>query len=230
MASLEVSSSNFPHGAFGSEHIRRQACGENLRKYGTRMDAIWSFREAYNEARNVMSLQDSYCERAEAGLWNELSGDFPDSYKWEALVDVLRGRVRVSRCINEVPLERKCSFSGRFPTTAMKRSTLMISSEYVCDSAQVAIYLITCFISCRMNSSSPLQAFITRPRLGLCQTSSSARKSLVEVMRIILTQIADLEDLQLLLSLLLIIATNANRTEGPNLLLVCWHKMAFLLL
>ena len=59
------------------------------------MDSIWAFREAYNEARKIMSLQDAYCEKAEAGLWNDLSGDFPDTYKWEALVDVLRGRVRV---------------------------------------------------------------------------------------------------------------------------------------
>jgi hypothetical protein len=74
----------------------RQACGENLRKYGNRMDAAWSFRSAYDEARKIKIAQDEYCRTAEAGEWDSLKGqDFPESLKWEVLVDVLRGRVKV---------------------------------------------------------------------------------------------------------------------------------------
>ena len=85
----------------------RQACGENLIKYGTRMDTLWAFRSAYNEARKIKSLQDNFCAKAESGLWNEIHGqDFPESLKWEMLVDVLRGRVKVSNhCYEGVDLD-----------------------------------------------------------------------------------------------------------------------------
>lgn len=60
------------------------------------MDALWSFRQAYNEARKVKQEQDDFCSQAQAGLWDEISGqDFPESFQWEMLVDVLRGRVKV---------------------------------------------------------------------------------------------------------------------------------------
>lgn len=76
--------------------IRRQACGENLIKYGTRMDSMWALRSAYNEARKVKQQQDDFCAKAEAGLWEDIAGQsFPDNLKWEMLVDVLRGRVKV---------------------------------------------------------------------------------------------------------------------------------------
>ena len=67
-----------------------------LRRYGNRMDAVWSFRSAYNEARKVKNAQDAYCAKAEAGQWDAIQGQsFPKSLQWEALVDVLRGRVKV---------------------------------------------------------------------------------------------------------------------------------------
>jgi uncharacterized cupin superfamily protein len=59
------------------------------------MDSIWAFRSAYNEARKVKEAQDAYCQKVEAGLWEILDGDFPESLQWEMLVDVLRGRVKV---------------------------------------------------------------------------------------------------------------------------------------
>lgn len=60
------------------------------------MDAVWSFRSAYNEARKVKDAQDAYCAKAHAGLWNEIQGQsLPENLQWEALVDVLRGRVKV---------------------------------------------------------------------------------------------------------------------------------------
>lgn len=61
------------------------------------MDALWAFRSAYNEARKVKQLQDDFCVKAEAGLWEDIVGQsYPDNLQWEMLVDVLRGRVKVS--------------------------------------------------------------------------------------------------------------------------------------
>lgn len=60
------------------------------------MDTAWSFRSAYNEAREIKNAQDDYCQKAEAGEWDSLKGqEFPESLQWEVLVDVLRGRVKV---------------------------------------------------------------------------------------------------------------------------------------
>lgn len=75
-----------------------QACGEDSRKYGNRMDSTWAFRSAYNKARKIKNAQDEYCQKAEAGGWDSLRGqDYPESFQWEVLVDVLRGRVKVRR-------------------------------------------------------------------------------------------------------------------------------------
>ncbi|KZT35524.1 hypothetical protein SISSUDRAFT_1064386 [Sistotremastrum suecicum HHB10207 ss-3] len=75
----------------------KHATGENQLRYGTRMDSTWAFREGYEEARKIKVAQDEYCAKAKAGLWNDIKGiPFPYSLHWEALVDVLRGRVKVN--------------------------------------------------------------------------------------------------------------------------------------
>ena len=77
--------------------MRRHACGENQLKYGSRLDSAWAFRQAYDAARRVRDMQDEFCEKVTDGRWAEIEGQrFPESLKWEALVDVLRGRVKVS--------------------------------------------------------------------------------------------------------------------------------------
>jgi hypothetical protein len=48
----------------------------------------------YDTARQLKEQQDAYCTRALEGEWEGL-GEFPDNLQWEALVDVLRGRVKV---------------------------------------------------------------------------------------------------------------------------------------
>lgn len=58
------------------------------------MDTIWAFRQAYEKAHQIKESQDDYCVQALAGNWNGL-GSFPEDLQWEALVDVLRGRVKV---------------------------------------------------------------------------------------------------------------------------------------
>lgn len=59
------------------------------------MDIMWAYRQAYQRASDIKTAQDAYCAKAEAGLWNTIVDSFPEAYQYEALVDVLRGRVKV---------------------------------------------------------------------------------------------------------------------------------------
>jgi imidazolonepropionase-like amidohydrolase len=94
----------------------KHACGENpARVYsGTRMDNIWAFRQGYETARKIKTDQDNYCAAARDGRWNGL-GAFPQSLQWEALVDVLRGRVKVhTHCYEAVDLDGLVRLSNEF--------------------------------------------------------------------------------------------------------------------
>lgn len=94
----------------------KHACGENpSRVYGnTRMDTLWAFRQAYNEARNFKEKQDDYCAKAFTGQWDGL-GDFPQDLRLEALVDVLRGRVKVhTHCYEAVDLDDFVRLTNEF--------------------------------------------------------------------------------------------------------------------
>ena len=72
------------------------SCGERTRAYGNRMDNVWALRAAFAMARGYRDAQDALCARAEAGLWDEAAAQvYPEDYRWESLVDVLRGRVKV---------------------------------------------------------------------------------------------------------------------------------------
>lgn len=114
----------------------RQACGESPRAYGNRMDTMWSFRSAYEEARKVRDAQDMFCARAEAGLWNEIQGQsYPEDLRWEALVDVLRGRVKVStHCYEPVDLDgivRVNAFiCSSYDLRRAKRHTSQLTQEF----------------------------------------------------------------------------------------------------
>ncbi|TFK72449.1 hypothetical protein BDN72DRAFT_836217 [Pluteus cervinus] len=93
----------------------KHACGENpSRSYSqTRMDSGWNFRNAYNEARKIKLAQDAYCDRVENGDLPEES--FPESLEWEALVDVLRGKVKLSvHCYEAVDLDAIVRLSNEF--------------------------------------------------------------------------------------------------------------------
>ena len=76
----------------------------------TRMDSAWEFRQAYNEAHMLKKAQDQFCAKAEAGLWSDL-GEFPENLQWEALLDVLRGKVKA------------CDFSLVEVSSSLKGST-----------------------------------------------------------------------------------------------------------
>lgn len=61
------------------------------------MDSGWEFRHAYDTARKIRDAQDTFCAKVESGQWNEVDVEkFPEELQWEALVDVLRGKVKVS--------------------------------------------------------------------------------------------------------------------------------------
>ncbi|KAJ6455316.1 hypothetical protein C8R47DRAFT_1328912 [Mycena vitilis] len=94
----------------------KHACGENpSRVYSqTRMDSAWEFRAAYDAARKIRDAQDAFCAHAEAGLWDGRAA-FPESLQWEALVDVLRGRVKLSvHCYEAVDLDQLIRLSNEF--------------------------------------------------------------------------------------------------------------------
>ncbi|KAI0643970.1 composite domain of metallo-dependent hydrolase [Trametes meyenii] len=94
----------------------KHACGENPNRVysGTRMDTAWAFREAYEKARQLKQVQDEYCAKAAQGQWAGL-GEFPEDLQWEALVDVLRGRVKVhTHCYETVDLDDLVRISNEF--------------------------------------------------------------------------------------------------------------------
>ncbi|KAH9855025.1 composite domain of metallo-dependent hydrolase [Lenzites betulinus] len=101
----------------------KQACGESTRGYGNRMDNMWALRSAYAEARKMRDSQDAFCARAKAGLWNEIEGQsYPEDLRWEALVDVLRGRVKVStHCYEQFDLDGiiRLTQEFRFPIASL---------------------------------------------------------------------------------------------------------------
>ncbi|KAF7792287.1 hypothetical protein EIP86_003323 [Pleurotus ostreatoroseus] len=98
-------------------HIKH-ACGENpSRTYdGTRMDTFWAFRKAYDTARTIKESQDEYCAHVLQGDWAAVDRkEFPESLQWEALVDVLRGRVKVqTHCYEAVDIDDFVRLSNEF--------------------------------------------------------------------------------------------------------------------
>ncbi|PCH43664.1 hypothetical protein WOLCODRAFT_75840 [Wolfiporia cocos MD-104 SS10] len=94
----------------------KHACGASRVYDGTRMDTTWAYRQAYNKAREIKVAQDEYCALAEAGDWRALAEkSFPEELQWEALVDVLRGRVKVhTHCYEAVDFDDFVRLSNEF--------------------------------------------------------------------------------------------------------------------
>ena len=82
----------------------------------------------YEKARKIKLAQDDYCTKATRGEWAGL-GEFPEDLQWEALVDVLRGRVKVAAAWHPFhSLITNASFTtSRFKHIATRRSTWTIS-------------------------------------------------------------------------------------------------------
>ena len=69
------------------------------------MDDVWALREIYEQARQIKEKQDAFCAKALEDDWDKL-GEFPEDLKFEALVDVLRGRAKVQvHCYEAVDLD-----------------------------------------------------------------------------------------------------------------------------
>jgi len=49
---------------------------------------------SYAKAHKIKKKQDQFCNNVLSGKWNAGS-HYPEEMQWEALVDVLRGRVKV---------------------------------------------------------------------------------------------------------------------------------------
>jgi hypothetical protein len=61
----------------------------------------------YDKARQIKEQQDAYCQAAVRGDWTDIAGRaFPDDLQWEAMVDILRGKVKVqAHCYEPVDLD-----------------------------------------------------------------------------------------------------------------------------
>ncbi|EJD36586.1 composite domain of metallo-dependent hydrolase [Auricularia subglabra TFB-10046 SS5] len=105
----------------------KHACGENQLRYGSRFDSAWAFRRAYDEARKIRDAQDAYCAKAAAGRWDDIAGQlFPEELKWEALVDVLRGRVKINtHCYEAVDFDQfvRLTHEFKFPVAAFHHAS-----------------------------------------------------------------------------------------------------------
>lgn len=82
------------------------------------------FLSRYNTAFQLKKKQDEYCSKAMTGQWTGL-GDFPEDLQWEALVDVLRGRVKVRESPHITSKKSVHDRDRRLTFTATKRSTWM---------------------------------------------------------------------------------------------------------
>ncbi|KAF9242017.1 hypothetical protein BU15DRAFT_44398 [Melanogaster broomeanus] len=113
-----LNGSHFDHDLPPRWRHMKHACGENpSRVYSmTRMDTGWNFRQAYDTARKIRDQQDDFCTKAEAGAWQQLGdSNFPEDLQWEALVDVLRGRVKLAvHCYEAVDLDGIVRLTNEF--------------------------------------------------------------------------------------------------------------------
>ncbi|KAJ7490396.1 carbohydrate esterase family 9 protein [Mycena galericulata] len=104
----------------------QQACGETPSEYGgNRPDAIWALRSAYAEAQRILAAQDVFCSNVESGRWDSL-GPFPENLQFEMLVDVLRGRVKVtSRCEGVVDIDALVRLTNefQFPVASLQHAS-----------------------------------------------------------------------------------------------------------
>ena len=88
------------------------------------MDTTWAFRQAYDKARSIKHAQDAFCDAffdARGDLESPYpEGDFPEDLQWEALVDILRGKVKVCIDLTVYGFWQLTIFSG--PNSLLHRS------------------------------------------------------------------------------------------------------------
>ncbi|KAF7969722.1 hypothetical protein HWV62_26130 [Athelia sp. TMB] len=68
----------------------------------------------YETARKIKESQDAYCRKVSDGIWEQL-GPFPDDLEYEAVVDILRGKVKVqTHCYEAVDIDNFVRLSNEF--------------------------------------------------------------------------------------------------------------------
>ncbi|KAJ1573311.1 hypothetical protein NDA11_005014 [Ustilago hordei] len=104
----------------------KMACGENARRVYkiTRFDEAWDFRRTFSAARDLKNKQDAFCDSAKS--FSSLHGasaapstladaEFPDDLELEALVALLRGKVKLNtHCYTQVDFETFVRHSNEF--------------------------------------------------------------------------------------------------------------------
>ncbi|EST07165.1 Metal-dependent hydrolase, composite domain protein [Kalmanozyma brasiliensis GHG001] len=98
----------------------KMACGENARRVYkmTRMDEAWDFRRTFAAARSLKLRQDAFCDSARSPRFAPTTLDdatFPDDLEHEALVALLRGKVKLNtHCYTQVDFEAFVRHSNEF--------------------------------------------------------------------------------------------------------------------
>lgn len=104
----------------------KMACGENARRVYklTRFDEAWDFRRTFSAATALKTKQDAFCDSARsfASLHGSHStpssladAEFPDDLELEALVALLRGKVKLNtHCYTQVDFEAFIRHSNEF--------------------------------------------------------------------------------------------------------------------
>lgn len=67
--------------------------------------------DSYEHARQIKNKQDDYCSKVFADEWEGL-GEFPEELQWEALVDILRGKVKVNTLLGTKAVRETNTSSG----------------------------------------------------------------------------------------------------------------------
>ncbi|CED83667.1 Metal-dependent hydrolase, composite domain [Phaffia rhodozyma] len=96
----------------GFDRHMKHACGENIHRVynDNRFDQGWNFRKAYNKATQIRAKQDAWCAKGKLN-----TEEFPDELEWEALVDVLRGKVKVNvHCYETVDFDQLIRLTNEF--------------------------------------------------------------------------------------------------------------------
>lgn len=94
------------------------ACGENARRrYGlTRMDEALAFRTLFTKAAKLRDDQDNMCRTARRTQgYSYPASSWPEDIELEAVVDILRGRVKVNtHCYTVTDLEAFVRHTNEF--------------------------------------------------------------------------------------------------------------------
>ncbi|KAG1759992.1 hypothetical protein EDD22DRAFT_980832 [Suillus occidentalis] len=83
---------------------------------GSHFDHSLTPRWRHMNARKLRDAQDAFCAKVESNSWDDLAGKtFPEDLQWESLVDVLRGRVKLSvHCYEAVDLDGIVRLTNEF--------------------------------------------------------------------------------------------------------------------